>query len=83
MTFPKKDLRARGEPTWLKEVSPYSALNARDFRELLDISHGFFDEKVATGDIPPPDKRIHNHRLWYVETVRKFFNEDSKTIPKG
>jgi hypothetical protein len=78
MTFPKKDLRARGEPTWLKEVSPHSALNSRDFRELLDISHGFFDAKVATGDIPPPDKRIHNHRFWYVETVRKFFKGEAK-----
>jgi hypothetical protein len=78
MTFPKKNLRARGEPTWLKEVSPYSALNTRDLRELLDISHWSLDKLILTGRIPPPDKRIHNHRFWYVETVRKFFKGEAK-----
>jgi hypothetical protein len=42
-------------PPWLLEVSPRSALNARDFRQVLGLKPATFDRRLKAGIIPVPD----------------------------
>ncbi len=69
-------------PRWLFEINPMSAINSRDFSQILNVKPNNFDYLVRKGSIPPPDFRIsriyigNNSRFgitgvreWYVKTV--------------
>lgn len=65
------------EPSWLKEVQPYSTLDYKDLVEMFGFRNkSVFEEALNKGRFPPPDKRcLHGgkgaKRLWYVKTIRK------------
>jgi len=84
----KKYLTNIPEPSWLKEVSAHSCLNARDIKEMFNISHNTLDLKIKSGEFPPPDlKGIVGNSMfgadtthsksnqWKVLTIRKFFKQ--------
>jgi hypothetical protein len=80
-------------PTWLLEVNLESALNARDFRAILNLGPSLFEKRLKLGEIPAPDFLAHAHatddhfgfyagnknrpREWYVKTVLAYL----KTLP--
>ena len=65
------------EPSWLKEVQPYSSLDYKDLIEMFGFRNkSHFEDVIGKGLFPPHDtKCIHGgggkKRLWYVKTIRK------------
>ena len=65
------------EPSWLKEVQPYSTLDYKDLIEMFGFKNKTeFEDTINKGLFPRHDKKcIHGgrsaKRLWYVKTIRK------------
>ena len=63
------------EPSWLKEVQPYSSLDYKDLIEMFSFKNkSEFEEAIHKGLFPPHDKKAvggGRKRLWYVKTIRK------------
>jgi len=63
------------EPSWLKEVQPYSCLGCKDLLEIFKYKNkSAFENDVDRGLFPPPDKKQsyggRTKRMWYVVTIR-------------
>ena len=64
------------EPSWLKEVQPYSCLDCKDLLEIFNYKNkSAFENDIDKGLFPPPDKKqnygVKSKRMWYVTTIRK------------
>lgn len=65
------------EPSWLKEVQPYSSLDYKDLIEMFGFRNkSHFEDALSKGLFPPHDKNcVHGgqgaKRLWFVKTIRK------------
>ena len=63
------------EPSWLKEVQPYSTLDYKDLIEMFGFKNkNEFEEAINKGLFPRHDKKCAHggksaKRLWYVKTV--------------